>query len=118
MISRAEVERARRDVAEALFDTPMTVLRRAEAREPGGGFVSTYSSVWEGLGRYAPSSAAQTEIAARLNYTTSVTITLPAGVDVQADDRVVAAGRTFEVFAVLGRRTWEIVTRVLAAEVT
>lgn len=105
--------------AEAALPDLAQVQRVTRTPDGSGGFSTTWATVVTAACALAPADARppETETAARLATTAAWTITLPAGTDVRAADRIVSGGRTFELTAPAAPRSWELTRRVSATEV-
>lgn len=117
MLDADDIAEMRATLDESLPDTA-AVTRRIDASDGAGGATTTWSTVTETLCRIGPVSARDQRIvgatiAALANYTLTVT----AGTDVRAADRIAVGARTFAVKAVLRRGEWNLATRAVCAEV-
>lgn len=106
---------------ESLPDT-CEIVRNDPEPDGAGGETDDWGTVATVACRISPLARsdrlAELEVAARITAIDAWEITLPAGTDVTALDRLLSGGRTFEVTSVLVPRSWEIGSRVLAQEIT
>jgi head-tail adaptor len=117
MLSPADLASMRATLLASLPDTAQ--VRRATRVSDGmGGTIDTWTTIATVACRVSPSNTTPTEpaIANQVQDRVLWTLTLPAGTNVRADDRVVVGSRTFEVLGVLAPRSYELATRVVAVE--
>jgi hypothetical protein len=98
------------------------VNRLTRTSDGKGGFTNQWSTVWSGTVRRKPTSetrgaAIEAAVGDLQDALTYWIFTMPAGIDVRADDRIVASGRTFEVVGDLDK-SLEIARYVIATEQT
>lgn len=119
MLTAAEIADMRSTVEDALPDTAL-VSRRTLTPDGYGGASDSWATVATVACRVSPDAFAGGErpIAGGEQAIAAWLITLPAETDVTATDRIVIGARTFEVIAVMARRTFELHTGVRCQEVT
>ena len=117
MLSDTELAAMRGTQAEALPDMCQG-RRKTAARDGMGGQNETWRTTAIVACRVAPSGYIPQErvIAERMAAASLWTLTLPAGTDVKAADRLAVGMRTFEAAAVLAR-SYETARRVVCTEV-
>lgn len=122
LLSAEEIAAMQAVADEALPDT-CTIERRSLAADGGGG----WSESWAQVGGTIPcriakdagtTSQAEREQGDRDTSTVYWKITLPEGTDIKAADRILSAGRIFEIDSVDAPISWEISRRVSALEIT
>lgn len=117
MLTAAELTAMRATLNASLPDT-CEISRVTLEPDGAGGQIETWETIATVACRVAPSGQSPQErvIAERMAATSTWTITLPAGTDVQPADRIAVGTRTFEVVSVLARSE-EIARRVVCSEV-
>lgn len=119
MICPGELDDMRATLDASLPDV-CAVRRSTRTADDQGGWGDGWATVATVPGRVSPAAATgnpDDTDGERISTTTRWVVTLPADVDVQNDDRLVIAGRTFEVQNVDARRSWEVSTRCAVLEV-
>jgi len=118
MLSSAELTAMRAQQALALPDT-VVIQRRTLASDGAGGSVETWATLATVAGGVGVENRISREAPAggRLAVVTPYRVTLPAGIDVTARDRLVISARTFEVALVQAGGAWETARVCLCAEV-
>lgn len=111
--------------AEALLPGEATVQRLTRVSDGGGGFTDEWTDQATVAARIAPVGGGEpitvgrkSTIGGRIIDATTHVVTLPAGTDVLATDRLVIDGALFEVTLVRVRGALELVRRVEVKEVT
>lgn len=118
MLTSDEME-AMRAVQSAAMPDSCTVKRLTLTSDGAGGQSESWdtsATVSCRLGRLGQSGE-ERAIAERLAAMTPFVVTVPTGTDIQPEDRITIAGRTFEVVAVLATGVWETALRVAVTEV-
>lgn len=116
MISAGELALLRSEAGKSLVDT--CVIRRATfTKDAAAGDVETWADLATVACRVAPSSyqQAEREVGGQTAQAVTYVVTLPAGTDVTARDRIAWLGRLFGVVSVVPR-TDEITRRVFCGE--
>lgn len=118
MITPGELALLRSDFAQWMTDEAS--LTREVTVNTGGRPTHTTATVWTGGVRRRPASESrgaisETPVGDRAGVTSYWLFTFPAGVDVHGSDRIVCAGRTYEVETDLDKTT-EVARYVMAKE--
>lgn len=94
------------------------VQRATRTQDGYGGQTEAWASVATVAGRVAVTGQRpdEREIAAQVQSAVTYTVTLPAGTDVRARDRLAVGTRTFEVAGVVAG-SWEVVRRCVCVEI-
>lgn len=118
MLTATEITEMQSTVNLSLPDSA-TISRVTLTTTSLGGSSEVWATVATVACRVSPTtvSSVERETASVEMAVSPWTITLPANTDIRVTDRVVSAGRTFEVVAVQVRRSWELHTGVHAQEV-
>ena len=115
LLSTADLTRMRAVLNRTLPDTA-TIERDTRVSDGSGGYTVTTATTGPFACRVAVPSGKEQVIAGKLDAVGTWTITLPAGTDVGAGDRIKVGSRTFDVTIPLRPRSWELSRRVLATE--
>lgn len=109
---------AMRGTAESALPDTATLERLTSTSDGGGGFTEAWATQGAAIPcRIAPLGGGEGGNAGgRVSDETSHVVSLPAETDVTESDRLVIAGRTYEVTVVRERGEWEISRRVEAKE--
>lgn len=111
MLSEAQLASMRSTAAGALPDEAV-VQRVTEVSDGGGGTTTEWADLATLACRIAPAGGGEGgQEAGRVEDETTHVVTLAAGADVTAADRLVISGVTYEVTAVRERRAWALTTR-------
>lgn len=119
MLTAAELAVLREVQEEAMPDT-CTIQRRSLQSDGMGGYTESWSDLATGVrcriasARYRPEERA---IAEQVRGKTLWMLTLPAGQDITARDRVIVSGVAYEVVGLLTGGAWETARRVLLQRV-
>lgn len=120
LLSSAQITSMRTTADLALPDT-VVISRRTTASDGAGGWTETWATSATVAGRLMPKyqiSGTEGQAAGQVQAEATWALTLPAGTDLRAGDRVVVAGRTFEVQALLSAGVaWRISVRADVREV-
>lgn len=118
MLSTDELTAMKTTLNASLPDTA-TVYRLTRTSDSAGGYTEAWAAVGSAVAcRISPAgTGAERQVAAKLAAVAPWVITLPAGTDVTAKDKVVSGSRTFHVLAILAARSWEISRRVMGEEI-
>lgn len=117
LLSTAEIAAMRSEQSGSMPDT-VVIHRYTSASDGMGGNAETWAAVGTVTGRVGVSGGGDENITAeRLTATDRWVITVPTGSTVYERDRLVVAGRTFEVSFVARREAWETALRCYGAEV-
>lgn len=102
MLSSLELEALRSDLEDTLPDTA-TIERPSYTADGYGGQTVRYAKVDEAACRLIPTRVTEEMIASGLRAVTAWRVILPAGTDVQAEDRLTVGIRTLRVVGVYER---------------
>lgn len=119
MLTAAELDSMRADVNASLPDTCAVVRPSTTVDSTGALVEGVPTTVATVACRISPSIRVPEEAiaAGRVGNVTPWNLTLPAGTDVSAGDRISSDGRAFEVVADLAPRSFEVSVRVVCVEV-
>lgn len=116
LLSAAEIAAMRADLNRMMPDSA-TIQRDTIGSDGSGGQTVTGTTTTGPFAcRVAVASGKEEVIAGKLDAVGSWTITMPAGTDVLAGDRILIGSRTFEVSIPLRPRSWQLSCRVLCTE--
>lgn len=111
MLTDSEITSARDALANALPDTA-TIRRHTTASDGGGGTTQTWADLATTACRISPVGGGEGATDGdRIADESTHIATLPAETDVTESDRLIVAGRTYEVTLVRSRGTWELSRR-------
>lgn len=122
LLSAAELASMRATLNRTLPDTATIQRNTLQSDGSGGTEVASTATTGPFACRVAIPAVTGTRsgreevIAGRLDAVGIWTITLPAGTDVKAQDRIIVGSRTFEVTVPLRPRSWQLSCRVLCTE--
>jgi SPP1 family predicted phage head-tail adaptor len=116
VISTGDLAAMRGTLTASLPDTAV-IKRDTQVSDSAGGYTVTTVDLATVACRVAPSTGREQSIAGRLDAVGTWTLTLPAGTDVTAADRIAVGARTFEVVLPLAPRSWEIGRRIVCLEI-
>jgi len=116
LLSTNDLTRMRAILNRTLPDTATIERDTLGSDGSGGQTVTSTATTGPFACRVAMPSGREEVIAGRLDAVGIWTITLPAGTDVKAQDRILVGSRTFEVTIPLRPRSWQISCRVLCTE--
>lgn len=112
MIDPQELDNARADF-EALLPDEATIQRLTRISDGAGGYTDQWADLATVGCRIAPVGGGETgRPGGRIADATTHVLTIPAGQDVTESDRVVVAGRAYDVTMVRERGGWELARRV------
>lgn len=115
LLSTAEIASMRTTLNRTLPDSA-TIERDTDVSDGSGGQTVTTATTGPFACRVAVPSGQEQVIAGKLDAVGIWTITLPAGTDVAARDRIIVGSRTFAVTLPLRPRSWQLSCRVLCTE--
>ena len=117
LLSNAQLE-AMRAVLNRSLPASGTILRATATGDGMGGQSTTYAAADIAICRVQPVPTRPSEgtVGGRTAATQEWVITFPAGTTITARDRIATGGRTFEVVAPLGPRSYELSRRVRCVE--
>jgi head-tail adaptor len=97
-----------------------TIERRSLVADTLGGYTETWATLASGVACRLSAMSAPSEVvvAERWAGRAMYQLTVPAGQDVTADDRVVVGSVTYEVAGLNSAGAWETARRVIVARVT
>lgn len=120
LLSPAQITAMRTTADLALPDT-VVISRRTVSSDGAGGWNESWATAATVAGRLMPRyqiSSMEGQGPGQIQAVAQWTLTLPAGTDLRAGDRVAVAGRTFEVYALLSAGVaWRISVRADVREV-
>lgn len=119
MLPAGEITGMRATVNSALPDA-IEVQRATRSADGAGGQTEVWATIATVAGRISPSPPAvssEPTVGARPGAIVRWLITLPAGTDVDFDDRLLNGSRTFEVRNVAPARSWELAVIAHCAEI-
>lgn len=119
MISAAELAAMQATVNASLPETCTVQRVTSQSANGYGGTTDTWSTVatLACLDEPAGRTPAEREITGKLQAVSARTVTLPAGSDVRASDRLVQNGKTLHVVAPLTREAYDLNLQVVCTEV-
>lgn len=117
MLSAADLTAMKTTLDASLPDT-CTVYRLTRTSDGAGGYTEAWAATGAAVAcRVSPAgTGAEREVAARLGAVATWMVTLPAGTDVTAKDKILTSTQTLQVEAALAPRSWEISRRVVCKE--
>lgn len=116
MLTTAELAQLRAAVNRLLLDQ-VEIQRPMPVRQPDGSVADDWQPVATLACRVGPAPTPhEQQLGGQLRGVTPVVFTLPAGSDVQGEDRLIWQGRTFNVSGAPGARSDELSRRVVAVE--
>lgn len=119
MLNSGEIAQMR-DTIEQTLPSTAVILRATTTRDARGGVVPTWGTASSVACRWSPlqsESSAELDQSERIVALRSRMVTVPAGTDVTAADRVSIGGTVLEVMGVRSPRDYELSCRVECAEI-
>lgn len=116
MLTTAEILGMRSELGRTLPGTAV-IHTATKASDGQGGYTWTYAASGTVDARLSPMSGGEQTVGDRVAEVSPYVLTVAAETSIDADDRVVYDGVTYEVTAVRDRTPWELSRRVEVVEV-